>query len=109
STGPTRYVSGIPVAKGCGGVFLRTFRTANCVASRFAPAHRQLIMVNMTFLEYLASVTLYQSRIALLLVCQIFYEKWQRELASRSLSSCGGSVDYRSSARREDALYHTLP
>jgi hypothetical protein len=77
------------VAKGCVGVLLRTFRIANCVASRFTPAHRQLVIVNMIFLEYLAGVTFYQGRIALLLVCQIFYEKWQRELASRSLSSYG--------------------
>jgi hypothetical protein len=80
---------GIPVAKGCVGVFLRTFRTANCVASRFAPAHRQLVIINMTFLDYLASMMFYEGRIALLLVCQIFYEKCQRELASRSLSSYG--------------------
>jgi hypothetical protein len=80
---------GIPVPKGCGGVFLRTFRTANCVASRFAPAHRKLVIVTMTFLEYLANVTFCQGRIALLLVRQIFFEKWQRELASRSLSSYG--------------------
>jgi hypothetical protein len=46
-------------------------------------------MVNMNFIDYLAGVTLYEGRIALLLVCQIFYEKWQRELASRSLSSSG--------------------
>jgi hypothetical protein len=77
------------VAKGCAGVLLRTFRTANRVASRFAPAYRQLVIVNMIFLEYLAGVTFYQGRIALLLVCQIFYEQWQRELASRSLSSYG--------------------
>jgi len=34
-------------------------------------------------------VTFYQGRIALFLVCQIFYEKWQPELASRSLSISG--------------------
>ena len=77
------------MAEGCVGVLLRTFRTANCVASRFAPAHRKLVIINMTFLEYLADVMFYQGRIALLLVCQIFFEKWQRELASRSLSSYG--------------------
>ena len=77
------------MAKGGVGVLLRTFRTANRVASRFAPAHRQLVIVNMIFLEYLAGVTFYQGRIGLLLVCQIFFEKWQRELASRSLSSYG--------------------
>ena len=75
--------------KGLRGVFLRAFRTANCVASRFAAAHRQLVIVTMIFIDYLAGVTFYQGRIALLLVCQIFYEKWQRELASRSLSSSG--------------------
>src|SRR5438309_10833285 len=87
-------------AKNCASDPLRTSRTANCVASRFASAHRQLIIVTMTFIDYLASVTFYQGRIALLLVCQIFYEKWQRELASRSLSSSRGErVDNRSSAR----------
>ena len=75
------------MAKGCAGVLLRTFRAANCVASRIAPAHRQLVIVNMIFIDYLAGVTFYEGRIALLLVCQIFFEKWQRELASRSLSS----------------------
>ena len=88
-TGPIRYVYGILVAKGCAGVLLRTFRSANCVASRFASAHRQLIIVTMIFIDYPAGVTFYQGRIALFLVCQIFYEKWQRELASRSLSSSG--------------------
>jgi len=78
-----------PCGEGCVGVLLRTFRTANCVASRFAQAHRQLVIINMNFMDYLAGVMFYQGRIALLLVCQIFYEKWQRELASRSLSSSG--------------------
>jgi len=77
------------VAKGCAGVFLRTFRTANCVASRLAQAHWQLVIVTMTFIDYLAGVIFYEGRIALLLVCRIFYEKWQRELALRSLSSSG--------------------
>ena len=71
------------------GVLLRTFRTATCVASRLPRARRQLVIVNMIFLEYLTGVTFYQGRIALLLVCQIFFEKWQRELASRSLSNYG--------------------
>ena len=88
-TGPIRYVCGILVANGCAGVLLRTFRTANCVASRLATAHRQLVIVTMIFIDYLAGVTFYEGRIALLLVCQIFFEKWQRELASRSLSSYG--------------------
>jgi hypothetical protein len=43
----------------------------------------------MIFIDYLAGVMFYEGRIALFLVCQIFYEKWQRELASRSLSSSG--------------------
>ena len=79
------------------GVLLRTFRTANCVASRFAPAHRKLVIVNMIFIDYLAGVMFYQGRIALLLlVRQIFYEQWQRELASRSLSSSGRRTSRRS-------------
>ena len=80
--GPIRYVCGILVAKGSAGVLLRTFRTANCVASRFAQAHRQLVIVTMTFMDYLAGVMFYQGRIAPLLVCQIFYEKWPRSLSS---------------------------
>jgi hypothetical protein len=36
----------------------------------------------MTFMDYLADVMFYQGRIALLLVCQIFYEKWPRSLSS---------------------------
>jgi hypothetical protein len=85
---PDTYPESI-VAKGRAGLLLRTFRTANCVASRLAQAHRQLIIVTMTFMDYLAGMMFYQGRIALLLVCQIFCEKWQRELASRSLSSSG--------------------
>jgi hypothetical protein len=81
------------VVKGCVGVLLRTFRTANCVASRFASAHRQLIIITMIFIDYLLGVTFYEGRIALFLVCQIFYEKWQRELASRSLSSNESTTD----------------
>jgi len=80
--GPLRYVCGILVAKGSAGVLLRTFRTANCVASRFAQAHRQLVIITMTFTDYLAGVMFYQGRIAPLLVCQIFYEKWPRSLFS---------------------------
>ena len=81
------------MAKGCAGVLLRTFRTANCVAPRFAPAHRQLIIRSMIFIDYLAGVTFYEGRIALLLICQIFFGKWQRELASRSLSSNESTTD----------------
>ena len=84
------------MAKGCAGVLLRTFRAANCVASRIAPAHRQLVIVNMIFIDYLAGVTFYEGRIALLLVCQIFFQKWQRELASRSLSSSGARMSRQS-------------
>jgi hypothetical protein len=73
--------------KGCVRVFLRTVRIANCVASCFVAAQRKLIIVTMTFIDYLAGVTFYEGRIAVRLVCQIFYKKWQRKLASRSLSS----------------------
>ena len=78
-----------PYVEGLRRMPLRTFRTANCVASPSAPAYRQLVIRNMLFIEYLAGVTFYQGRITLLLVYKIFYEKWQRQLASRSLSSSG--------------------
>lgn len=81
------------MAKGCVAIFLRTFRTANCVASRFAPAHRQLVIRSMIFLDYLAGMTFYEGRIALSLFCQISFEKWQRELASLSLSSNESTTD----------------
>ena len=97
------------MAKGCAGILLRTFRTANCVASRCASAHRQLVIINMTFLDYLAGVMFYQGRIAILL-CQTFYEKWQRELAPRcSLATEGERVDKIVSYVEGNALSHTLP
>jgi hypothetical protein len=78
------------------GVLLRTFRIASCVTFSSAPAQRQLVIISMTFIDYLVAVTFYQGRIALFLLCKIFYEKWQRELASRSLSSSGGKTSRQS-------------
>ena len=100
-----------PFSEGWRRSVLRTFRTANCVASRFASAHRQLVIAIMIFLDYLAGVTFYEGRIALLLVCQIFYEKWQRELASRSLSSSGRRTSRQSTVSYVEGmrLNHTLP
>jgi hypothetical protein len=84
------------MAKGSTLEPIRTFRTANCVVSRLAAAHRRLIMESMIFIQFRAGVTLCEAPIAL---CENGNASWHYD---RSLAAEGERVDHRIVSDVED-------